>query len=119
MFQTMSALFLSNDLTRMTGHHSPALIFPITLSHDKIAQGVLCLQSNVAEAIACEMSPITAPVHIFCSLEQTFLKTSSVLHRERIPHSTLPPRYKSLYTFVLLQPIRQPPWCCPNWEHSV
>lgn len=37
MFQTTPALFLNNDLTRTTGHHSPALIFPITLSDDKIA----------------------------------------------------------------------------------
>lgn len=56
MFQIMSAFFLSNDLIRMTGHHRPALILPVTLSHDKIAQGVLCLQSNIAEAITCEIS---------------------------------------------------------------
>lgn len=65
MFQTMSALFLSNDLTRMTGHHTPALIFPVTLSHDKIAQGVLCLQSNIAEAITCEISPPVLLLYTF------------------------------------------------------
>lgn len=40
----------------MTGRHSSALIFPITLSDDKKAQGVLCLQSTIAEAITCEVS---------------------------------------------------------------
>ena len=83
MFQTTPALFLNNDLTRTTGHHSPALIFPVTLSDDKIAQGVLCLQSTIAEAITCEIS---VPVLLLCTfpvvLEQISLKTSSVLHRE-------------------------------------
>lgn len=67
MFQTIPALFLNNNLTGMTGHHSPALIFPVTLPDDKIAQGVLCLQSTIAEAIRYEMCPSIADVHISSS----------------------------------------------------
>lgn len=120
MFQTTPALFLNNDLTGMTGHHSPALIFPVTLSDDKIAQRVLCLQSTIAEAIRCEISVPVLLLYTFpVVLEQISLKTSSVLpHSERILHSSLPSCYKSLYAFVnKVWPISQAPWCCPNWEY--
>lgn len=64
MLQTTPALFLNNDLTGTTRQRSPALIFPVTLSDNKTAQGVLCLQSTTAEAITCEESLC---VRISCS----------------------------------------------------
>lgn len=85
MFQTIPSFFPNNDLTRMTGHQSSALIFPVTLSDDKIGQGVLCLQSTIAEAITCGVSVPVLLLHTFPVVleQQLSLKTSSVLLHSR------------------------------------